>query len=167
MLDSNITIMTKMTTSVQGKTLIKLFESLKLQAYICPAGKPTIGYGHTKGVKMGMVITEERANELLTEDCRECEKVLNALGVNFAQNQFDALVAWLFNIGETKFKTSSLRRKILADAEDIEIADQMIRWIYSGGKELMGLKRRRVAEANRFMGRDVYFINSKGKIVKR
>lgn len=156
-----------MTTSGQGKTLIKLFESLKLQAYICPAGKPTIGYGHTKGVKIGMVITEERANELLTEDCRECEKILNALGINFAQNQFDALVSWIFNIGGTNFQTSTLRRKILADAEDIEIADQMVRWIFSNGKELMGLKRRRVAEANRFMGREVYFINSKGKIVKK
>jgi len=158
--------MTKMTTSEKGLRLIKLFEGLRLNAYLCPAGVPTIGYGHTKGVRMGQSITEAQAEELLKEDLRTPERVLNALGVNFRQDQFDALASWIFNLGEGNFRNSTLRKKILADASDEAICDQIILWVNSNKKPSTGLKKRRISEANLFYGKDLYYLDSKLNIKK-
>ena len=156
-----------MTTSVLGKRLIKDFEVLRLKAYKCPAGVWTIGFGHTKGVKQGQAITEAQAEDYLVEDIAPIERVLNKLGVNFRQEQFDALVSWIFNLGAGAFGSSTLKKKILSDAKDEEIAAEIIRWVNSGGKPLVGLKRRRVAEANMFVGYEVYYLDDKNNIKKR
>ena len=154
-----------MTTSPEGKNIIKSFEGLRLEAYRCPAGIPTIGWGHTKGVRMGQHITREQAEDMLVEDIAPIERLLNALGINFRQCQFDALVSWIFNLGEGNFKQSTLLKKIMANAKDEEISDEIVKWVYAGKKPLPGLMNRRVMEATLFLGYDRYKVNN-GKIEK-
>ena len=159
--------MTLMTISQKGIDAIKQYESCKLFAYRDSVGVPTIGYGHTKGVKMGMSITQKQAEDFLKDDIKPCERVLNAMGINYTQNQFDALVSWIFNLGEGKFSSSTMRKRIIERANDIDITDQMVRWYNAGGKPSPGLKRRRVKEANMFLGKDVYYIDSSNNIKKK
>jgi lysozyme len=159
--------MKKMTTSRRGIQLIKDFEGLKLESYKCPAGVWTIGYGHTKGIKPNEVIDQMRAEDLLIEDIAPIERMLNKLGINFRQECFDALVSWNFNLGEGAFRNSTLLKKIVADAPDEEITDQIVKWVNAGGKPLVGLKRRRVAEANMFLGYDKYYLDKDNNIKKR
>lgn len=154
-----------MTTSNKGKQLIKDAEGLQLKAYRCPAGVPTIGWGHTKGVKMGQQITEEQAEDMLIEDIAPIERFLNGLNTDFRQGQFDALVSWIFNLGIGRFKGSTIYRLILGHARDEEITDQLVKWTYSGKQQLSGLMKRRVAEANLFLGHERYKV-SNGKMIK-
>lgn len=156
-----------MKISQQGVDLIKRHEGLRLKAYKCPAGVWTIGYGHTKGVTSSMVINELKAEAFLREDISPIENVLNKMGVNFTQRAFDALCSWIFNLGVGNFNVSTLRKKIVANAPDEEITDQIIKWVNAGGKPLLGLKKRRVDEANMWLGRQRYYVNSAGKICKR
>lgn len=158
--------MRKMTTSSRGLQLIKDFESLRLYAYRCPAGVPTIGYGHTLGVKMGQAITEKQAEDYLKQDVAPIERYLNDVGVNFRQEQFDALVSWIFNLGAGNFQHSTLFKKICTDAPDGEIAEQILKWINADGKPLLGLKRRRIAEANMFLGAETYKLDKDNNIIK-
>ena len=159
--------MKKMTTSELGKRLIKDYEGLKLKAYRCPAGVPTIGYGHTKGVKIGMEIDQMKADEYLLEDIEPIECLLNNIGVNFRQEQFDALVSWIFNLGESNFRHSTMLIRIQTDASDEEITDQMVKWVNSNGKPLSGLKRRRIAEANMWLGYEKYYLDKENNIKKK
>ena len=122
---------------------IKGFETLELKAYKCPSGVLTIGYGHTRGVKEGQVITEIQADVLLKGDILNVEKSLNSMSINFTQGQFDALVDFCFNLGMVKFIGSTLYTKILVHATDDEITAQFRRWVYGGGKKLNGLVKRR------------------------
>ncbi len=154
-----------MTTSNQGKNLIKEAEGLRLEAYLCPANIPTIGWGHTKGVKMGQHITVQQAEDMLVDDIAPIERLLNGLKINFRQEQFDALVSWIFNFGEGKFKGSTLYKRIIANAKDEEITDQLVKWINAAGRPLLGLMKRRVAEANLFIGYERYKVN-KDRIIK-
>ena len=154
-----------MKTSNQGKNLIKEAEGLRLEAYRCPAGVPTIGWGHTKGVKMGQRITLAMAEDLLVEDLGPIERLLNGLKINFRQEQFDALVSWIFNLGAGNFKSSTMYKRILENATDEDITDSLIKWTYSGKQQLPGLMKRRVAEANLFIGNERYKVNN-GKIIK-
>ena len=157
--------MRMMTTSNQGKNLIKEAEGLRLDAYRCPAGIPTIGWGHTKGVKLGQHITVQQAEDMLVEDIAPIERLLNGLKINFRQEQFDALVSWIFNFGEGKFKGSTMYKRIIANAKDEEITDQLVKWINAAGRPLLGLMKRRVAEANLFIGYERYKVN-KDRIIK-
>ena len=154
-----------MTTSNQGKNLIKEAEGLRLEAYLCPAKVPTIGWGHTKGVQLGQHITVQQAEDMLVDDIAPIERLLNGLKINFRQEQFDALVSWIFNLGEGKFKGSTMYKRIIANAKDEEITDQLVKWIYSDGRPLPGLIKRRVAEANLFIGYERYKVN-KDRIIK-
>ena len=139
----------------KGLNLIKSFEGLKLEAYLCPAGVWTIGYGHTKGVKKGMKITKEKADELLMEDLQEfqngVEKLISKSPIKLTDNQFSALVSFAFNLGLTNLKNSTLLKKVSQNPNDETIRNEFMRWIYAGGKPLEGLKRRRKHEA------DLYF----------
>lgn len=127
--------------------LIKEFEKLYLEAYLCPAKVWTIGWGHTKGVKPGMKITEEKAEELLEEDMQEAIKVVERLNIDLSDNQYNALVSFVFNIGGSAFARSTIRRKILANPNDKNIRAEFMRWVYADGKMLKGLERRREEEA--------------------
>ena len=132
----------------EGINLIKKFEGLRLEAYLCPAGVWTIGYGHTKGVKKGQVITQLEADNLLKEDLSSFEKgVTSLIKSNINQNQFDSLVSFAYNLGLNNLKSSTLLKKVNSNPNDRTIVDEFIKWIYAGGKPLEGLKRRRQAEA--------------------
>ena len=135
-----------MKTSPKGIALIKEFEGLRLRAYLCPGGVWTIGYGHTAGVKPGMVIYEAQAEEYLKDDLISFERYLNGLGLALNQNQFDALISLIYNIGIGNFQKSTLLCKARINANDNSIMDEFLRWVYSKGRVLPGLQRRRLRE---------------------
>ena len=135
-----------MKTSPKGIALIKEFEGQRLKAYLCPGGVWTIGYGHTAGVKPGMVISEAQAEEYLKADLISFERYLNGLGLALNQNQFDALISLIYNIGIGNFQKSTLLRKARINANDNSIMDEFLRWVYSKGRVLPGLQRRRLRE---------------------
>ena len=126
--------------------LIKSFEQLRLNSYLCPAGVWTIGYGHTDGVNQGMLITEKTADAFLKQDIRNAEHSINQMDVELTQEQFDALVSFVFNVGVRAFNVSTLRKKILKNPNDPSIADEFRRWVYAGDKKLPGLIKRREQE---------------------
>ena len=139
-----------MNTSQNGIDLIKHFEGCELYAYKCPAGVWTIGYGHTKDVEPGMQITEDDAHNMLVEELNEYETYVNTLvSVPLNQNQFDALVSWVYNLGGGNLKASTLL-KVLNSADYEGVPAQIMRWNKAGGKVLEGLTRRRQAEADLF-----------------
>ena len=136
-----------MRTSRKGIEFIKAHEGLRLAAYLCPSGVPTIGYGHTHGVKMGDRITEEQAEKFLIDDLAVAETEVNRYGLHLTQNQFDALVSFVYNVGARNFRSSTLLKRLKANPNDPDIANQFKRWVYGGGKVLPGLVRRRNEEA--------------------
>jgi lysozyme len=133
--------------SENGLNLIKKHEGLRLKAYRCPARVYTIGYGHTgKDVKEGMVITTEDANELLKHDVQSTENAINRLNLAINNNQFDALVSLVFNIGITAFTNSSLLKCIKANPASSNINYEWLRWTKAAGSTLPGLVSRRKEE---------------------
>ena len=139
-----------MKISNTGIDLIKHFEGCETEAYLCPAGVPTIGYGHIKGVQMGDVITETQAHEMLVEELDEYESYINDLvTVSLNQNQFDAMVSWVYNLGSGNLRASTLL-KVLNSGDYSGVPEQIMRWNKAGGKVLEGLTRRRQAEADLF-----------------
>ena len=143
-----------MKTSPKGIALIKEFEGLRVKAYQCPGGVWTIGYGHTAGVKPGMVITKAQAEEYLKADLIAFERYLNGLGLALNQNQFDALVSFIYNVGTGNFSSSTLLRKIRVNPQDNSIMDEFLRWVYSKGRVLPGLQRRRLDEMKLYFSND-------------
>ena len=139
-----------MKTGNKGIELIKHFEGCELYAYKSPAGVWTIGYGHTKGVEPGMQITDEDAHNMLVEELVEYESYINKLvTVGLNQNQFDAMVSWVYNLGSANLQASTLL-KVLNAGQYGEVPAQMLRWNKAGGKVLECLTRRRQAEADLF-----------------
>ena len=126
---------------------IKEHEGLRLEAYMpTPKDVPTIGYGHTKGVKMGQKITKEQAEQFLREDLDWSEKAVSKLvKVPLKQNQFDALVDFAYNAGAKNLLNSTLLKK-LNEGDYQGAMMQFERWVYAGDKVLPGLVRRRMAE---------------------
>jgi lysozyme len=144
-----------MKVSSNGLALIKQFEGFRAQAYICPAGVLTIGYGSTgKHVKRGQVITEAEATALLIKDAARFERAVNALGLKLTQNQFDALVSLAFNIGTGNFASSTLVKRLKV-GDMAGAAAQFAAWnkarVNGVLKVLPGLVRRRAAEAALFV----------------
>ena len=143
-----------MKISIEGIALIKKFEGCRLESYKCAAGVPTIGYGSTKGIEMGMTITQEDAEQLLLKDIAEFEEfVLEASEMPLSQHQFDALVSWTFNLGGGNLNSSTML-KVLNTGDYENVPTQIKRWNKAGGKVLEGLIRRREAEALLFEGKD-------------
>ena len=132
-----------------GLALIKQFEGCRLEAYRCSAGRWTIGYGHTDGVKKGMKITQQQAELIFQNDIVLFSKsVSNVIGsVNLNQNQFDALISFAYNCGIGNLKKSTLLMRIKENPNDERIGYEFLRWTYSNGRYLAGLARRRKAEA--------------------
>ena len=134
----------------KGIDLIKHFEGCELNAYKCPAGVWTIGYGHIKGVSEGMSITQEQAEQMLLDELKEYENYINELvTVNLSQNQFDALVSWVYTLGPANLQSSTLL-KVLNSGDYSGVPAQIERWNKAGGKVLEGLIRRREAESALF-----------------
>lgn len=139
-----------------GLDLIKEFEELKLNAYLCPAKVWTIGYGHTTAagepaVVKGMKITAQEAHDILVRDVKKFEDaVVKALTRAPNENQFSAMVSLCFNIGPGAFAKSSVVRKF--NAGDVAgAADAFRLWNKGGGKVLPGLIRRREDERKLFL----------------
>lgn len=139
--------------SDNGLTLIKAHEGLRLEAYPDPGtgGDPwTVGYGHTKGVKPGDVISEAEASDFLRQDVAWVEDCVNE-NVNgpLTQNQFDALCSFVFNVGCGAFRSSTLCR-LINEGNFEGAAGQFSRWNKAAGRVLPGLTRRRKEEAELF-----------------
>ena len=140
-----------------GLALIRGFESFSPVIYLCPAGKPTIGYGH---VVRGAVdhfpsrISGEQAEALLVEDLAPVAIYLNAVFPALTQNKFDALASFCFNVGLGAFEKSTLFARLKAD-DMAGAAGQFERWVHSGGKVLPGLVKRRAAERDLFLSPEV------------
>ena len=140
--------------NVAGYDLIKEFEGLRLQAYLCPAGVWTIGYGHTDGVKAGDVITELQAHQLLYKDLDWAEAAVDAYAPDANEFQFAAMVSLCFNIGAEGFRKSTvLRLHNAGDTAGAARAFSMWNKAAVGGKltELPGLTRRRLREAELYL----------------
>jgi lysozyme len=142
-----------MARKVNAVTLshIKKSECLRLQAYPDPGsrnGDPwTIGYGSTAGVKKGMVITEAEAEARLIRDLTEAETTVERLvTVPLTDNQFGALVSFVFNVGGGAFAKSTLLRKLNA-GDYAAVPDQLSRWNKNDGAVMAGLTKRRAEEA--------------------
>lgn len=136
-----------MKVSQKGVDLIKSFEGKgHTTGYICPAGVPTIGYGHTGKVngvpvKKGMKITARQVNDLLLEDLVDAENAVNKYTkYRWTQNEFDALVSFAYNVGSIdKLTTNGLRTKTV-------ISEKILAYNKANGVVLKGLVRRRAAE---------------------
>lgn len=143
-----------MNISKEGLALIKRFEGCELKAYRCPANVLTIGYGHTKNVTEDMEITQQEANDMLDEELIEyCEYIDKMVKVSLNQNQFDALVAWIYNLGPTNFRNSTLLT-VLNQERYSDVPEQIKRWNKADGKILDGLIKRREAEALLFESKE-------------
>lgn len=140
------------TTSVKGQLFIKGYEALRLVAYKpVPTDPWTIGWGSTRGldgksIPAGTKITEAVATQLFVRDLKYFENIVNeVITVQLTQNQFDALVSFVYNNGETNFIKGTLDDLINAGKWDAAYK-KWAEYIYSGGKPLEGLKKRRQAE---------------------
>ncbi len=135
--------------------LVRQFEGLYLTAYLCPAGEPTIGYGHTAGVRMGQTITAVQADDFLMSDLTAAAAQVDKLvKVPLTPNQRGALASFVFNLGAGSLQSSTLLR-LLNQGDYKGAAGQFGRWVYAtvnGVKtELPGLVKRRAAEAKLFL----------------
>lgn len=143
-----------MHVSEQGISLIKKFEGFSAESYICPAGKPTIGYGHVIQPDESFLenISEVTAEMILKQDIEMAEKAINILvKPPLKQHEYDALVSFVFNIGIKAFENSTILR-LINILDHNGASKQFGRWVYAGGKKLGGLINRRNAESAMFMG---------------
>lgn len=143
-----------MKLSQRGIDLIKQFEGYSSKSYPDPAtgGAPwTIGYGTTKGVKPGMVITAEQAEKMLRDDVAKFESGVSSLITSpTTQGQFDAMVSLAYNIGLGNFGKSTLLKKHNARCYTCA-ADQFRVWNRANGKVMNGLTKRRATEREVYM----------------
>ncbi len=137
-----------MNISEGGLNFIKRFEGFSSKPYICVGGHKTIGYGHIlkKSEKM-TYISEDEASDLLKKDVKLAGiYLLKLTKIPLNQNQFDALSSFIFNLGSAAYERSALRSK-LNRGEYNAVPQELMRWIYSNGKEILGLINRRKAES--------------------
>jgi lysozyme len=140
-----------MTESIdQAIQIIKRFEGIRHRPYLCPAGKLTIGWGSTQGVKPGMEITNEQAEEMLRQEVLELESELNlCVTVKLKNHERAALLSLSHNIGITRFRASTLLKK-LNSGDKKGASDEFLKWVHVQGKRLPGLVRRRAVEKDLF-----------------
>lgn len=144
-----------MKISARGIELIKQFEGLELEAYQDIAGVWTIGYGHTGDVEPGMRISEREADALLRRDLKSRENAVdNLTKVDLNQNEFDALVSFVFNVGAEAYRRSTARRRLNRN-DRMGAADALTWWnkatVRGVLREVAGLTRRRAAERAVFL----------------
>ena len=142
-----------MKTSNQTIECIKYFEGFSARHYICPAGYRTIGYGHLiKKHEDFSHISIQEANKILLLDIETIElAVLRLTNIILSQNQFDALVSFVFNLGSAAYQRSSLRAKVnRGDHENVP--KEFCRWVYVNTRIIPGLVKRRNFEANLYAG---------------
>ena len=144
-------MMHRMNLSQNCLEIAKQFEGCKFEAYLCPAKKWTVGYGHTgPDVYAGLVVDQARADSLLLLDMQGAARTVNNLvEPQITQNQFDALCDFVFNCGAGNFNTSTLLR-LINEKNFAEATEEFHKWNIGGGKVLLGLVIRRKAEAELF-----------------
>lgn len=141
-----------MKISKNGVEFISRHEGCRLAAYKCPAGVWTIGYGHTgPDVVYDLVITQVRALELLGSDLATAENAVSREKLRLSQNQFDALVSFVYNVGTGNFQRSSLLKMLRVNPANLNIRTEFAKHNKAAGTTLPGLANRRKAEA------DLYF----------
>lgn len=135
--------------SAGGYALVQHHEGLRYVAYPDPGtgGEPwTICYGHTKGVRPGMTATQEQCDAWLLEDLQDAERhVQRLVRVTLNQNEYDAYTSFVFNVGPSKFASSTMLRK-LNSGDRRGACNEFSRWVYANKKVLNGLKKRRSDE---------------------
>ena len=145
-----------MKLSQNGVNFIKSHEALRLKAYQDSKGVWTIGWGHTKNVHPGDVITREQAEQFIRDDFAWVERTLNTDLVTgrdkplVTQNEFDALCSLVFNIGSDAYLESTVRRKI-KQGDKMAAARAFKMWVYSEHKFIQGLANRRADEVRLFL----------------
>lgn len=160
-----------MKPSEKAYELIKQFEGLQLRAYkAIPSEKYyTIGYGHySKDIRKGQLITQNQAEQFLHQDVADFAQKLATDCPNLEQNQYDALISLIYNIGWYNFRHSMTREKVKnmhTKWLPIQAARQITLWVRAGGKVLLGLQKRRVIEANHFLGYNCFELKD-GNIIE-
>lgn len=136
----------------QAASLIKAAEGCRLNAYKCPAGIWTIGYGHTKNVKVGDTWTQEQADKALEQDIETYRKavLIACPSLEHYPNRLAACISLSYNIGTGAFASSSVARYIRR-GEYRAAADAFGMWIYAGKQKLPGLVTRRQREKEVFL----------------
>ena len=140
--------------------LLHHYEDCKLEAYLCPAGIWTIGWGSTGShVYKGLTISQEEADQLFIEDCeRFVESVNSSVKVPLTQYEFDALVTFAYNVGCGNFESSTLLKKLnIGNYQGA--SNEFLRWDKSKGKVLKGLTYRRQSERHYFLTGEVKYFN--------
>lgn len=142
-------------TNQRGIELIKTFEGFNSEPYVCSGGYLTIGYGHKLlPSDPYKIVTPEKAEIILQSDLRKTERsVLKYIDVEINEDQFSALVSFTFNLGPAALQRSALRQKVNYNQYE-EAAKEFQRWVYAGGKKVMGLVRRRKLESDLFNSRN-------------
>lgn len=143
-----------MQISLAGISHIKGWEGFKPNVYDDAGGKATIGYGHLiLPYERFSTISESEAVRILVKDLSDAENTVNeAVEVPLTQNQYDALVSFVFNVGGGAFRRSTLLKKI--NAGQLSAAKtEFLKWVKAGGKKVDGLVNRRIADAKLFEGR--------------
>lgn len=142
----------EMSVSDRGVELIAKYEGCRLEAYKCPAGVWTIGYGHTAGVQSGQTLPSgEAAKALLKEDLKKYGGYVNncvkkgLITFPLNQNQFDALTSFCYNCGNGSLQ------KLVSGRDAATVADKLLSYNKGGGKVLAGLTRRREEERELFL----------------
>jgi lysozyme len=134
--------------NTQGIQLIKHFEGFAAECYRCPAGLVTIGYGHVVREREDFSggITRSEAEMLLQQDVLIAERaVVRYITVPLNSNQYAALCSFTYNLGAACLQRSTLRRKINR-AEHGDVPQELMRFVWAGGRKLAGLVARRQAE---------------------
>jgi len=143
-----------MKTSDKGIDQIKSFEGFRAMPYQDIVGKWTVGYGHLMvagdGCVEGSPITMGQATELLRKDLHTAEEAVNACGVELEQNEFDALVSFVYNLGVGAFQRSTLL-KLIKSGNKLAASGEFPKWSMAGGKEVPGILKRRHAEQDCFL----------------
>lgn len=139
----------------KGLQLVMQYEGLSREIYVCPAGYPTIGYGHVvrteEVAQYADGVTKAQAEAILRADLRIAEAaVVRLITTPLTDAQFDALVSFTFNLGAGALQRSSLRQKVNR-GEHNAVPAEFMRWVWAGGRRLEGLARRRKAEAERYL----------------
>jgi len=141
-----------MTLSLPGVRFIEALEGFRPKAYQDSGGVWTIGYGTTRGVKEGDTITNEEAEKRLLEDSAKAAGCINSNVTSpLSQNEFDALVSFVYNVGCHAFITSTLLRRINA-GERQAAANEFGKWIFVSSQKSEGLANRRRAERLLYLG---------------
>ncbi len=143
--------------------IIKEFEGCHLQAYLCPAGVPTIGWGATRlndrPVNLGDTITQARADQLLADDvAARYQRLVELLPIvrRWSGHAAAALVSWAYNVGLQAVADSTLRKRLQAGEDPVKvIREELPKWDKANGKPLAGLTRRRAAEVALFVGQEL------------